>query len=84
LSHVVCWDRSEDVEPVVDRVANDPAVYLAYFVGRQKIASLRARAERELGPRIDFRLFHDEILRNGPLPLDVLDAQISDWIASRK
>lgn len=78
------WDRPEDIEQVVDRVANDPAVYLAYFVGRQKIASLRARAERELGPRFDIPLFHDEILRNGPLPLDVLDAQISDWIASRK
>ena len=78
------WDRPENVEPVVDRVASEPATYLAYFVGRQKIASMRARAERELGPRFDIRLFHDEILRNGPLPLGVLDAQISDWIASRK
>lgn len=78
------WERPENFEPVVDRVANEPAAYLAYFVGRQKIASMRARAERELGPRFDIRRFHDEILRNGPLPLDVLDAQISDWIASRQ
>jgi len=49
-----------------------------------RLYTLRAYAERELGGGFDIRAFHDEILRNGPLPLNVLNAQIRDWVAARK
>lgn len=65
---------------MIDQVADARLRYLAYFVGQSEIASLRARAERQLGARFDIRLFHDDLLRNGPLPFDVLEAQISDWM----
>jgi uncharacterized protein (DUF885 family) len=74
----------EVMDDVVDGAANYPAWFLSYFVGEQKIRALRAYAERELGGAFDIRAFHDEVLRNGQLPLDVLDAQIRDWVAARK
>jgi uncharacterized protein (DUF885 family) len=51
-------------------------------VGQRKIAALRAQAEKEL--EFDLRGFHDEILRNGPLPFDVLDAQVGDWMSAQR
>ena len=60
------------------------ARFLSYLVGEQEIKMLRAYAERELGGGFDIRAFHDEILRNGPLPLNVLNPQIRDWVAARK
>jgi uncharacterized protein (DUF885 family) len=44
----------------------------------------RGRAARELGPRFDLRKFHNAVLDNGPLPLDVLEREIDRWIASQK
>jgi uncharacterized protein (DUF885 family) len=78
------WDPPQESASVIDRLAADPGQGVAYFVGQQKIAALRARAEKELGPRFDVRQFHDEILRNGPLPFDVIEAQVDDWIAARR
>ncbi|MGH7563590.1 MAG: DUF885 family protein, partial [Gemmatimonadota bacterium] len=49
-----------------------------------KIKELRALAERELGERFDLRAFHDTVLGQGALPLDVLEERIRDWIAERK
>jgi uncharacterized protein (DUF885 family) len=49
-----------------------------------KILELRARAKSELGPKFDIRKFHDAVLGEGPLPLDVLDQQITAWIAAQK
>lgn len=61
-----------------------PAQALAYKIGELKIQQLRQRAERELGPRFDIREFHAEVLRDGSVPLDVLEAKIERWIAARK
>ena len=41
-------------------------------------------AQNELGTRYDIRAFHDEILNGGALPLDVLDARVTTWIAGQK
>jgi uncharacterized protein (DUF885 family) len=45
---------------------------------------MRERAERELGPRFDVREFHSQVLRDGALPMDVLEAKIDRWIAAGK
>ena len=49
-----------------------------------KILELRTLAEKELGPKFDIRDFHDVVLRNGTIPLDILEEQVRDWIAHRK
>jgi len=49
-----------------------------------KILELRARARKELGAKFDIRVFHDAVLDQGPLPLDMLETKINVWIASRK
>ncbi len=61
-----------------------PGQALAYKLGELKIKELRARAERELGPRFDIKAFHAEVLKDGAVPLDVLEDKITHWIASQK
>ena len=68
----------------VDRYIAWPGQALAYKLGQMKILELRARAKSELGPKFDIRKFHDAVLGEGPLPLDVLDQQITAWIATQK
>ncbi len=74
----------QDIAVEVDRYIVWPGQALAYKLGELKIKELRARAERELGPRFDIRLFHNAILDNGALPLDVLDREIDRWIRERR
>jgi uncharacterized protein (DUF885 family) len=61
-----------------------PGQALAYKIGQLKISELRARAEKELGPKFDVRKFHTAVLNDGALPLDVLEAKIDRWIASQR
>ena len=79
-------DASRDfIASEVDRYIAWPGQALAYKVGQLKILELRALAQKELGPKFDIREFHDVVLRNGTIPLDVLEEQVRDWIAqSRK
>ena len=58
-----------------------PGQALAYKLGQLKIRELRTRAEQKLGAKFDVRKFHSEILRDGALPLDVLDKKIERWLA---
>jgi uncharacterized protein (DUF885 family) len=57
-----------------------PGQALAYKLGQLKIRELRTRAERKLGQAFDVRKFHTEILKDGALPLDVLEAKIDGWL----
>jgi len=66
-----------------DRYIAWPAQALSYKLGQLKIRELRERAKTALGPKFDIRTFHDEILNGGVLPLDMLDARISAWIAAQ-
>lgn len=75
-------DFSATVE--VDRYIAWPGQALAYKIGQLKIRQLRTYAENELGAQFDVRKFHDAILRNGALPLDVLESQIKEWVVAQK
>ena len=73
-----------DIVVEVDRYIVWPGQALAYKLGELKIKELRAYATKELGPKFDVRLFHDEVLRNGAVPLSVLDTYIREWVAAQK
>jgi uncharacterized protein (DUF885 family) len=66
-----------------DRYIAWPAQALGYKMGQLKILELRARAEKELGPKFSLKAFHDQVVDSGALPLDVLDARITGWVQSQ-
>lgn len=68
----------------VDRYIVNPGQALAYKLGQLKLKELRTFAASQLGARFDIRKFHDEVLGNGALPLDVLDAEVREWVAGQK
>jgi uncharacterized protein (DUF885 family) len=74
----------ENINTEVDRYIAWPAQALSYKTGQMKILELRARAQKELGAKFDLRAFHDAVLDQGPLPLDMLDAKINEWVAAQK
>ena len=92
------WTREQAIKYVADNSADAPGgivkaieryiIYpgqaTAYMVGRLKISALRDKAQAALGEKFDIRGFHDVVLKNGPVPLDVLEEQVDAWIASKK
>ena len=86
---VIDYMRKNDVnEPLAqsetDRYIAWPAQACSYKLGQLKILELRERAKKDLGSKFDIRTFHDEILSGGSLPLDMLDARTTQWIATQK
>jgi uncharacterized protein (DUF885 family) len=98
--HSLGWSRQKAIETIsmakggrytdsfiaseVDRYIADPAQALAYKVGGLRIQELRAMAEKELGPKFDVREFHDVVLRNGALPLGILEEQVLAYVKGAK
>ncbi|MDH5432391.1 MAG: DUF885 domain-containing protein [Gammaproteobacteria bacterium] len=75
---------THNIRTEVDRYISWPGQALAYKLGELKILELRAKAEKALGDSFDLRLFHDEILKNGSIPLDVLEQQINNYIKQNR
>jgi uncharacterized protein (DUF885 family) len=96
--HSKGWTRDRTIQYILDNSSRGrsnataeteryiamPGQALAYKIGQMKIAEVRARAEKALGPRFDPREFHAQVLMTGALPLAVLDKKIDDWIAAKK
>jgi uncharacterized protein (DUF885 family) len=96
--HAFGWDKARavrfmrdntaltdaNIDAEVNRYISWPGQALGYMIGRLKILELRHRAEAALGERFDLRRFHDAVLQNGSVPLDVLETQIDEWIAAER
>ncbi|MEW6989801.1 DUF885 family protein [Colwelliaceae bacterium 6441] len=73
-----------DVIAQIDRYISWPAQALSYKIGEIKIRQLRALAEKELGAEFNIRQFHDHMLKNGSLPMALLEELTKDWINQQK
>jgi uncharacterized protein (DUF885 family) len=96
--HAQGWSREKAIAYMMDnlgyseaRAANQverymvwPGQALAYKTGALKILELRARAQKELGPKFTYAKFHAVVLGDGTLPLPILQAQVEKWIAAEK
>lgn len=91
--HAKKWSREEAIQYLIDNTPNPendsvkaieryiamPGQATAYMIGKLKIMELRDWAKKELGDKFDIRGFHDEILKDGPVPLNVLEDKIKSW-----
>lgn len=75
---------AQNIATEVDRYIAWPGQALSYKLGQMTILKLREEARRELGDRFDIRKFHDAVLEEGPLPLDVLEEHVHKWLAQQK
>ena len=73
-----------NVRAEVDRYISWPGQALSYKMGEIKIRQLRAKAEQKLGNKFDLRAFHDALLANGALPLEILEAEMDRFITAAK
>lgn len=96
--HAKKWSREQAIQYLVDNTPNPegdavkaieryivmPGQATAYMVGMIKLLELRELAKSELGERFDIREFHNVVLKNGAVPLDVLEQLVKDYIASKR
>jgi uncharacterized protein (DUF885 family) len=92
--HAMGWSRAQAIDyfkthapaeslAEIDRYIAWPGQALAYKMGELKITELRQLAEQKLGRRFDIREFHEVVLRNGALPLELLEEQVRGYISAR-
>lgn len=96
--HEMQWSGEKAIQYLIDNTPNPeadsvkaieryiamPGQATAYMIGKLKIMELRDKAQTELGEKFDYRGFHDTILKNGPLPMTLLEENINKWIADSK
>lgn len=96
--HAMQWNRQQGIDYYVNNTPNAtsdgvkmverhivmPSQATAYKVGMLKILELRENAKQQLGDKFDIRQFHDVVLKNGPVPLNVLENFVNQWIASKQ
>ena len=96
--HAMQWDREQGIEYYVANTPNPkpdavkmverhivmPSQATAYKIGMLKILELREKAKTEMGNSFDIREFHDVVLKNGPVPLNVLSEYVDEYIQSNK
>jgi len=68
----------------IERYMAGPGQALSYKMGELKILELRQKTEKVLGSKFSLRAFHDELLKDGALPLDVLESKMTEWLASQQ
>jgi len=73
-----------DAVKMVERHVVMPSQATAYKIGMLKIQELRKNARESLGDKFDIREYHDEVLKYGPLPLNVVEAKVDAWVESKK
>ena len=92
--HAKGWSREKALQFMLDNIAITktdavaeveryiaiPGQALAYKIGQLKITEIRTKAQEKLGAKFDIKAFHDEILKDGALPLDVLETKMDEWI----
>jgi uncharacterized protein (DUF885 family) len=96
--HALGWSRAQaleylgshlgltgaNAEMLIDWYAANPANALACLMGELKIREIKARAQQLMGGRFDVREFHSEILKDGAMPLDILEAKMKVWMNASK
>lgn len=73
-----------DVVKAIERYIVMPGQATAYKIGMMKIQQLREKAKMALGDKFDIREYHEVVLRDGAVPLSILEDNVNDWIASKK
>jgi len=96
--HEMQWSREKAIQYLIDNTPNPeadsvkaieryiamPGQATAYMIGKLKIMELRDKAQSELGDKFDYRGFHDTLLKNGPVPMTLLEENVNKWIAASK
>jgi uncharacterized protein (DUF885 family) len=73
-----------DIFTETNRYIVNPGQACSYKIGMLKFLELRERARKELGPKFSLREYHDLVLRDGSVPLDILEENVTAWIRGRK
>lgn len=96
--HAKKWSREKAITYLIENTPNPendsvkaieryiamPGQATAYLIGKLKIMELRTQAQQTLGEKFDIRGFHDEVLKDGPVPLNILEDKIHNWIMLQK
>ena len=73
-----------DAQALIDSYVASPGDALACMMGEMKIRALRARAQQTMGGRFELRDFHTEMLKDGAMPLDILETKMKAWMDASK
>jgi uncharacterized protein (DUF885 family) len=73
-----------DIISEIDRYIAWPGQAVAYKIGELQLKALRNKAQDSLGDKFDIKKFHDELLKNGALPMNILEKKINTWIDNQK